>query len=188
MKAFTLIEMLMVMLLLGVLTMMGMYFSNGQLIGIQEKTVKENFLSQYQYYYGKVLSSSYYLWEKYLTWEFILNSGSNQLSFSFLTWENWWIEESREFSISWSDLWWSIQHLSLSSSPSQELESLSLLLTPYQVGCVFSWDKNILTWKVTFDLWFNDVSNHLENNKKYCFEISSETCRIREISCQSKDE
>ena len=47
MKAFTLVEMLLVMVIMGFILMMGCYFSNGQLQEIQTKTVKEDLLSTY---------------------------------------------------------------------------------------------------------------------------------------------
>ena len=83
MKAFTLVEMLLVMVIMGFILMMGCYFSNGQLQEIQTKTVKEDLLSTYQSYYLKNLFTSVYHTQKYSHLNIEFSPDENQISFSF---------------------------------------------------------------------------------------------------------
>lgn len=169
MKAFTLVEMLLVMVIMGFILMMGCYFSNGQLQEIQTKTVKEDLLSTYQSYYLKNLFTSVYHNQKYSHLNIEFSPDENQISFSFSGGKN--EEDNTEIykpdftmktaTISWTDnsSWFTVQ------------------LTPYTLWCVFSGD--IKTWSAF-------VTVEMQNEKKYCFEISTQTCRIKEKACEKK--
>ncbi|MDR2541138.1 MAG: prepilin-type N-terminal cleavage/methylation domain-containing protein [Candidatus Peribacteria bacterium] len=60
MKAFTLMEMMIVLIIMGIITMMTMGITGEQLHKLQQKTVKEAMLTEYQTHYTKNLTSSRY--------------------------------------------------------------------------------------------------------------------------------
>ena len=64
-KAFSLIEMLIVLVIMWILLMMCIWMSGSQIQKIQNKTVKESILSEWQSRYSRNLGSSSFAWEHY---------------------------------------------------------------------------------------------------------------------------
>ena len=83
MKAFTLVEMLIVLLIMGVITMMTMGFTGNQLEKLQQKTIKEAMLTDYQSHYTKNLTSSRYAGKMYTEMEISFTSGDNKITYTY---------------------------------------------------------------------------------------------------------
>ena len=88
MKAFTLIEILIVMVIIGIITGMVMLLSGEQLQKLQWETVKQNILSEYQSHYSKNLTSSFYANQRYGTMRIIFASGASSIGFEYFTGED----------------------------------------------------------------------------------------------------
>ncbi|MDR0607689.1 MAG: type II secretion system GspH family protein [Candidatus Peribacteria bacterium] len=84
MKAFTLMEMLIVLIIMGIITMMTMGFTGDQLQKLQQKTVKEAMLSDYQSHYTKNLTSSRYAGQNYTGMTITFKSGSDTIQFEYV--------------------------------------------------------------------------------------------------------
>ncbi|MDR0282783.1 MAG: type II secretion system GspH family protein [Candidatus Peribacteria bacterium] len=66
-KAFTLTELMIVLVIMGIIVMMVMSLSGYHIQTLQQKVVKEKILSTYQSYYSRNLTSSYSAGERYET-------------------------------------------------------------------------------------------------------------------------
>ena len=178
MKAFTLVEMLLVMVIMGFILMMGCYFSNGQLQEIQTKTVKEDLLSTYQSYYLKNLFTSVYHNQKYSHLNIKFSTENNQISFSFLP-----VSQSEESdSSSLTEMYKSdFDLVSANIFGTRNYSWFILQLTPYTLWCSFT-GENLDT---SFDVAVFILQ--AQNEKKYCFEISTQTCRIKEKACEENE-
>ena len=179
MKAFTLVEMLLVMVIMGFILMMGCYFSNGQLQEIQTKTVQEDLFSTYQSYYLKNLFTSVYHNQKYSHLNIEFSTEANQISFSFLP-----VSQSEESdSPSLTEMYKSDFNLvSANLSGTSDFSWFTLQLTPYTLWCSFTGEN--------LGESIDDVAVFIlqaQNEKKYCFEISTQTCRIKEKACEDNE-
>ena len=165
-KAFTLIEMIIVLIIMWILLMMGIWLSGSQVQKIQNKTVKESILSEWQSRYSRNLGSSSFAWEHYDTMNVEITSWSNQIKFIY-SWEN----------ITWSEIIFTdrfeIINISWHDSP------VTIKYEPYRISC--SW----LSWKEEEEkLQFKARVN---NSQDYCFEINSKNCRLMEVKCEEDD-
>lgn len=155
-KAFTLIELMIVITVIGILMGVTMKFSSNRIVDLKAQSLKDRLVDDYAMIQSQNLASSYHGENRYSTWT--------------LTLWNWMLVQydgSGDIQL-FSDMQhMNIKHISWASS---------LLFTPYRMGCLLSgggW-----TW-VSFDLEVN-------GNKTYCFSISSATCTLKEIICWAK--
>ena len=180
-KAFTLIEMIIVLIIMWILLMMGIWLSGSQVQKIQNKTVKESILSEWQSRYSRNLGSSSFAWEHYNTMNVEIEKWSNQIKFSYKnkgnTDDGW--NENREYtftdrfeiiSISWYD------------SP------VTIKYKPYRISCSWwddnGWDEGWDSQKENKTLNFKARVN---NSQDYCFEINSKNCRLMEVKCEEEN-
>jgi len=170
------------MVIMGFILMMGCYFSNGQLQEIQTKTVKEDLLSTYQSYYLKNLFTSVYHNQKYSHLNITFSPDENQISFSFLP-----VSQSNESdSSSLTEMYKSdFDLVSANISGTNDFSWFTLQLTPYTLWCSFTGENADETPADSFDVAKFILQN--QNKKKYCFEISTQTCRIKEKACEEKN-
>ena len=168
-KAFTLLEMVIVMILLGIMTMMTLQLSTDQIEKVQHKAVKEEIIQTYQKYYTKNLVSSYFSGSHYKTLNIHFTSGENQISFSF--------SGDNDDEVGSGVLFGEFKITSLSGDETTTYNQATVSLTPFHLACawIFDWVDKIWTW-----LWIRFL---IQEQQEYCFEISSQTCRMREVEC-----
>jgi prepilin-type N-terminal cleavage/methylation domain-containing protein len=77
MKAFTLIEIVIVVLIIGIITGMVMVLSGEQLRKLQWETVKQSILTEYQSRYSRNLTSSFFANERYEEMQISFKVGKN---------------------------------------------------------------------------------------------------------------
>ena len=82
-KAFTLIEMVIVLIIMGILLMFTVFLSGDQIQKIKNKSVKESILSEMQTYYSRNLWSSSFGWIMYNTLEVKLANWENKIDFKY---------------------------------------------------------------------------------------------------------
>lgn len=166
-KAFTLIEMIIVLIIMWILLMMGIWLSGSQVQKIQNKTVKESILSEWQSRYSRNLGSSSFAWEHYDTMNVEIESWSNQIKFSY-SWEN----------ITWSEIIFTDRFEIISVSWYES--SVTIKYNPYKISCSW-WDWEEEEEKLQFKARVN-------NSQDYCFEINSKNCRLMEVKCEEEND
>ena len=92
-SAFTLIEMVIVLVIIGIMLMATLYLSWDQIQKVRDKTVKESILAEMQSRYSRNLWSSSYAWIMYKYMDVSLTSWDNRISFDYIPknnsdWEN----------------------------------------------------------------------------------------------------
>ena len=176
-NAFTLIEMLIVLIIMWILLMFTAFLSWEQIQKVKNKSVKESILSEWQSRYSKNLWSSSYAWIMYTNMDISIASGDNKFDFNYAG-NDTWINNSftDKFSIRSivTDDWDGVR------GNIKEQESITVRFHPYQMYC--EW------WNVDSQ-WNIDTSNmkdtliivaRINNHKYYCFEIEKNNCRLHE--------
>ncbi|MDR3169087.1 MAG: type II secretion system GspH family protein [Candidatus Peribacteria bacterium] len=177
MKAFTLMEMLIVLIIMGIITMMTMSFTSDQLSKLQRKTVKEAILTDYQSHYTKNLTSSRYAGQNYTGMRATLNSGSDTITFEYFTTTDNSLYHTETFKDKFIIA-------SIISDPTANIptkqKQITLRFSPYQGNCLIQRD--------TANAPLNQIALvfTIKEQKQYCFTISSQLCRMVEVPCEEK--
>jgi len=170
-NAFTLVEMMIVLLVMWIILMMTMAFSGTQIQKLENKSVKESILAEWQSRYSRNLWSSSYEGNIYDSMTIGLESGSNQISFFYdLRWkeDNFTWSFSNQFVI--KNI---LMHPNGKSSEFHNTWNINIKYTPYRMYCN----------------WWDDDSNELaiimtiNETEDYCFEINKNNCRLIEVNC-----
>lgn len=169
--AFTLIEMLIVLIIVWILLMATLYLSNEQIQKVKDKTVKEAFLAEMQSRYSRNLWSSSIQWDMYGTMDVTFSWWDNKIDFVYNL-----IGDGDGKNDSFFDKF-TIEHISTNyQSPTQggnSHDNIKLTYSPYQISC---------------KIWDNESNNNViiairvNDHKNYCFEIQQKNCRLMEMS------
>jgi len=161
-KGFTLLEMVIVLLIIGILMAATMRFWSNRIVDLKSQSIKEQFVGYYNDLYGQNMTSSFRDGKKYdmltvvmTTWIYYVVDGVPKVDTILPKFE---IKNLRFF------------------TGGTVFSTASLSLVPYHLWCVIAHGTD--TWAV---LYFDFVVP--ENGKKYCFEIKSETCKLVEQHC-----
>lgn len=168
-KAFTLVEMVIVLLIMGMIVILFTGLTGNQVQKLQQKTVKEQILSEYLIHYSKNLTSSIYGGSGYDTLKVSFQSGDNTIIFDYLQ-ENGSsvMSESIIGDFVWEKI---ISHPDSSTTPA--LPKVDIVMTPYEIACTIgeTFDQIVLIAKI-------------KDQEHACFEIKPKSCRMREIACR----
>lgn len=184
-KAFTLIEMIIVLIIMWILLMMGIWLSGSQVQKIQNKTVKESILSEWQSRYSRNLWSSSFAWEHYDTMNVKIVSWNNEIKFSY--------DDDNDSSLDWDVIW--NQNREYTFTDRFEIISISwhetpvtIQYEPYRISCSWSGNEN---WTNLTEQDKNKTLNfkaRVNNSQDYCFEINSKNCRLMEVECDEEND
>lgn len=174
MRAFTLIEMLIVLIIMWILLMVTMALSWDQIQKIKNKAIKESILAQWQSHYSRNLWSSSFAWTIYDTMEVSLEKGSNQVNFVYIPRDDDNEQKETQFTDKFELRYITTNYFDEVANP-EWLTGISLQYKPYQIYCHIWWDDE------------NSADNlvlvmRIDNNRDYCFEIQRQNCRLVEIS------
>jgi len=163
-KAFTLIEMVFVMLILGIITMMFMGMTGNQIQKLQQKSVKEALLMEYQMRYSKNLTSSFFAGTGYDQLQITITSGSNKIHFVYFLWgtEVWSDDFQGQFEVQ-----------SIISGSETSSTPVVLSYAPYKISCQIRSQSGDIS-----ELW---LVIKMKDQQDYYFTISRGNCRLREI-------
>ena len=179
-KAFTLVEMMIVLVIIGVMLGGTMFLGTDRISKLQQYTSKSNFQNSYEQIHSQVMSTNYFNNNRfeYLTLRF--TQDTEQLLFRY-QWENTdkktiWTITSDEWRFK-ERIWDWIKIVNLQMNNNWKiLDTADILMYPYQLNCqIFDqkWSGDFLTFSLKV----------IENEKEYCFAIVWETCRIKEYIC-----
>lgn len=165
-KAFTMLELIIVIVIISVLIWISMRFGWDRINFLKHKVSQEQILDFYNSIYSRNLSTNYFEWKIYDKLNVSLVKWRPNFLYSYLFDDN--------ILFSWSSFveWWSyiIDDLKLND---KEVENIEIEMIPYNLWCKISWSD---TSEAT-------ISTFVNSSKKYCFSIDSENCRLNSISC-----
>jgi prepilin-type N-terminal cleavage/methylation domain-containing protein len=165
-KAFTLIEMMIVLVIIWIMLMATVYMSGEQIQKVRNKTVKESILAEMQSHYSRNLWSSSYATQMYKTMEVTFSWNTNKIDFSYIS--STWLTLHNETFLDKFEI------KSISSDDSK-IDSVTLYYSPYNISCKIWTGENGEHDSVTIVTRVND-------SKNYCFVIPKQNCRLMELS------
>ena len=181
-KWFTLIEMLIVIVIIWILLTLSMRISGDRIQILKTKSVWEQVVYNYNNLYAKNLLTNYYEWEMYENmvvrfseWDTKLYYLYNKYSDGESTVDN----DSRlsEIVQSWK---YKVEKIYFNWNKSINTNSAYVVFEPYKIWCALSNTYpdygNVLYNKLNVELLVNI-------NRKYCFEISSDLCKLEVVDC-----
>lgn len=167
---FTLIEIIIVVIIIGVLMLMWLGFNQSQLKSLKSNTTVEQVKSDFDTFFLQVINSSSYQGNPYneatltLTkWEnepikYTLKTEEKSQTLSFFSPQNW------NFQITKLDVDWS------------EKDQINLTYKPYQLACSLQGPEG--NHEISFTLlpkWWNEI----------CFSMQTAYCRIQLAPCNA---
>ena len=160
-KGFTLIEMVIVLLIIGILMAATMRFWSGRIVDLKAQSLKEQFVGYYNEFYGQNMTSSFRDGKKYQILTITFDTGI------------WYQVDQGPFVVEPKLSGLVFRQLMLDN---QQVAMVNLQLTPYILWCS-------LTSQSTTGSTFSFETYVPENGKQYCFEIKAETCKLVETKC-----
>ena len=171
-KAFTLIEMIIVLIIIWIMLMATIFLSWEQIQKVKDKTVKESIMAEMQSRYSRNLWSSSFAWLLYSTMDITFSTWENKINFKYNARSN-----STGIENTFSDRFeikYITTNYNYSGIPSSPVENITLHYTPYQISCQI-WSGE--------DSYNNAVIvTRVNDNKNYCFEFNQKNCRLLEVS------
>ena len=186
-NAFTLIEMLIVLIVMWIMLMVTLLLSWNQIQKVRDKTVKETILAEMQSRYSRNLWSSSFAWIMYDHLDVEFSNESNEITFSYYTLieyvkitKKWGgileinIKEKRilyyirstnkymtsDYKFDWGELY--------------SVNNIKLRYNPYKISCKI--------WDETEEYNNLVIVTRVNNSTDYCFEIKQKNCRLVEVS------
>ena len=169
-SAFTLIEMVIVLVIMGILLMATIFLSGEQIQKVKNKAVKESILAEMQSRYSRNLWSSSFTWKMYSSMEISLSTGDNQILFYYKD-STWSSIIDNKFSDRFEIKYITVNYTG-GAIPTSSW-NVVLKYTPYNISCEI-WDNTENSNTV--------IVTRINDNQDYCFEINQKNCRLVEIS------
>jgi prepilin-type N-terminal cleavage/methylation domain-containing protein len=166
-RAFTLLEIMIVIVIIWILMWATMRFGWDRIGFLNNKNIKEQFISNYDTLYSNNMTTNYYMWNLY-----------TDLEIAFILWYTWfdyiykWYGADNIFSGT-TRVDGGIYEIINISIDWEEMEDVTISLVPYILGCNINWWQNQLA----------EIEIFVNNAKNYCFEINSDNCRMYSVSC-----
>ncbi|PID34756.1 MAG: hypothetical protein CR971_01575 [candidate division SR1 bacterium] len=183
-KAFTLIEILIVIVIIGIIMGMTMNFGGNQIRKLQTKTIEETYLDTLNILQNKVLMSNWYEGKKFS--ELRLTFKKEQSVKSEFIWE----EEKTPGSNTTSesdfgvvevenlvDNLHKITHLGFKNTSNQYksiTDTTTVKYLPYQFGCEIKQGDTDYP---------NLIFQTQHKNKKTCYQLTAATCKYQKMNC-----
>lgn len=167
MRGFTLIEILVVIIIIGILMTMVFRFGGDRLQLLQMQTTKETIVGFREEVINANRTSSYIAEQNYQTVDVIFTAQTSQMTANYISTTGVVIysDQSKPF----TNAFWTIVEPA-------GAETLTLRYTPYELGCAIDVDGQSQEQAL---LTLQSVGN----TKIYCFAILAQTCMVQEVVC-----
>ena len=175
-KAFTLIEMVIVLIIIWIMLMATIFLSWEQIQKVKNKTVKESILAEMQSRYSRNLWSSSFAWLLYSTMDVTFSTWENKINFKYnARSNNDGDDNSKEYTFTDRfEIKYITTNYNYSDASPSSTGSISVQYTPYEISCQI-WSGE--------DSYNNAVIvTRVNDSKDYCFEINQKNCRLLEVS------
>ncbi len=174
-NAFTLIEMLIVLIVMWIMLMVTLYLSWDQIQKVKDKTVKESILAEMQSRYSRNLWSSSFSGTIYDYMDVTFSWWSNEITFSYYTGNNSEGDSEAFFTNQFIDKYtvkYIVPNYDFSGIPQNPISAITLQYKPYKISC---------------KIWNEEYDNivmvaRVNDSRDYCFEIKKDNCRMIELS------
>ena len=182
-SAFTLVEMVIVLVIMGIMLMVTMYMSNSQIQKVKDKTVKESILAEMQSRYSRNLWSSSFAGTIYDHMDVTFSWWSNEITFLYYTWN--YSEKNPAFFMNQFIDKYTIRYITSNydyneTSSLTGIDAITLQYKPYKISCSLKWNDDDLYDNIVIVARVNDSTD-------YCFEIKKDNCRMTELSEKNCD-
>lgn len=169
-KWFTLIEMLIVLLIIGILLAIGFSLNWNSVDQLRTKSSVEELSSFFDTKFLQIQASNYENWQAYLGIDITLSWWATYIPYVYhLSWEdvssNFYWETFTIMQITWTD----------AANWDQQYWSVTIQYVPFTPACKLIWNE-ILLDKVFF-------SARPRGLKVACFELDKDYCKLRAIRC-----
>jgi len=171
-RGFTLIEIMIVIVIIAILLTLTMWISSDRIQILKKKSVQEQLIYNYNNLFSKNMLTNYYEWSMYENMIIKMDKNSQQFLYGYKRFDE--NEEAVQFEHDYVE-WWNYTFTELILNWNNK-NNIKIKFTPYILGCEISdWTNtwNNLTGKV-----------EINNNKLYCFRISSYLCKQEPIECE----
>lgn len=192
---FTLVELLIVILIIGLLMLMGLGLNWSNLKTLKSNTLVEEVKSSFDAFFLQVINSSSHLGQAYESAQIVLVKWENQpiiSSFKFVSDENQNNDKKEEKNLISSDFFsqvggFEIKKLLLNNV---EQESVSLLYKPYDLKCQMrigqaNWASESRASEVNPSQDQLFISLLPKGGKEVCIQFSSNYCKMQSVSCET---
>ena len=167
-SAFTLIELVIVLIIIWIMLMATVYMSGEQIQKVKDKTVKESILAEMQSRYSRNLWSSSYAWKIYDTMHLNLVNGGNSFNFKYTYWDT--LNQENTFTDNFEIKYIAMDYNFTPTLPWSE-DELNIEYNPYKISCKI-WDDNDSA----------TIIARVNDKRDYCFDINKNNCRMVEVS------
>ena len=177
---FTLIEIIIVVIIIGILMLMWLGFNQSQLKSLESNTTVEQVKSDFDTFFLQILNSSSYQGNPYDQAILTLTKWENEpikYAFSQSSSDSSKTEEKSQTSSFFSPQNWNFQITKLDVDWSEK-DQINLLYKPYQLACSLQEQEG--NHEISFTLlpkWWNEI----------CFSMQTAYCRIEPVACKGGD-
>lgn len=179
-KWFTLIEMLIVIVIIGILLTLSMRISWDRIQVLKTKSVWEQVVYNYNNLYVKNLLTNYYGQEMYENMIIRFSKWDTKLNYYYDIYSD--SESDNDPWLSEIVQWWKYEVENVYFDWNKTIgDSAYLIFEPYKIWCFLSNDYTDYEGPSYKKL---DIELLVNTNKKYCFEISSDLCKLKVIDCK----
>ena len=162
---FTLLELLIVMVIMGILLAMTMNFGADRVKDLDRQSVSNQFIDAFNSLVGQARSSSY-----------LYNQKFSKLIVHFDVWDHAIVSSLSGSSTSASYTWFessvfTIDHISVNNLP---LSGLNVIITPYAIGCQMQSSSSASGFV---------LSTHIKDTP-YCYHLDPALCVLKKTECR----
>ena len=177
---FTLIEIIIVVIIIGVLMLMWLGFNQSQLKSLKSNTTVEQVKSDFDTFFLQVINSSSYQGNPYNEATLTLTKWETEpikYAFSQLSSDSSKTEEKSQTSSFFSPQNWNFQITKLDVDWSEK-DQINVTYKPYQLACSLQGQEG--NHEISFTVlpkWWNEI----------CFSMQTAYCRIEPVACKGGD-
>lgn len=163
---FTLVEMLVVIVIIGILLIIGMGLSRNSLEKLKVKSVSEEFAGVFDTIFLQVNASNYQNQQTYTGIELVLSGWASELTYQYLG-------ESQEIhNQSWVFVWKFI--ITGLTGDSNALDTAKVVYQPFSPACRIN-EGNIASLS---------FSVRTKGRQNACFRLDNTYCRLQSVACE----